>query len=68
MGPAVAIVILEVSINDHSWLLEKIVWHAFPLDAVPLASDFAALELGVSALLGLAFLYAAVRLNRADDT
>jgi ABC-2 type transport system permease protein len=81
-GPWLLVILIELGIRDRSLVFNKIIEHLIPLEAFAPnrwisissypqwqeASPFPPLELTVSVLLGMVFLYAAVRLNRSDDT
>jgi ABC-2 type transport system permease protein len=68
VGPWLLIVILEVAVRDKSWLLDKMLRHLFPTSYFTLSPEMGPVELVIGTLLGAAFTYGAIRLNRPDDT
>lgn len=70
-GPLVLIVLVEVALTEESLLFNMFAEHLFPVPNEGFAlntSGFPAPQLALSALLGAVFVYAAVRLNRADES
>lgn len=66
-GPWLVVILAELAFKDYSWLLDKIAWHLIPL-TTSLPDRVRPTELLVGVVLGLAFIYAATRLNRSDDS
>jgi ABC-2 type transport system permease protein len=71
-GPLILLMLPQVMLERRSWLLEKLLEHAFPLKAFdhygfsPPDADYPWLELAISMLLGAFFVFAAIRVNRSD--
>ncbi len=73
VGPLMVGVYAEIFFTGESWLQRQVLEHAFPVvkDALFGTIDnfhYAGWELVLSAVLGLALLYAAMRLNRSEDS
>lgn len=68
IGPWLLVIVVELALNDESWLFDRLAEHLMPIEAILVATSGSTgpLALLVSALLGLFFLVAAVRLNRSD--
>lgn len=68
MGPLVLLIIPEVIITDRSWVAATLFEHAIPSVSFLTMTGYPWAELAVSAVLGVGLLYAAIRLNRPDDS
>jgi hypothetical protein len=68
LGPVFLIVIVELALSDQSWLLDAALAHTFAVDNLPLIPARVFSQLVPGALLGLIFIYGAIRLNRSDDS
>lgn len=70
-GPWLLLIIGELALNDRSWLLDRTVERLLPIEGILEialgAVGFTPSQLAASAVLGLAFLLAAIRFNRPDD-
>ena len=69
-GPWLVIIVGELAVSDRSWVLAKIAQHLVPATQLRLMSETNGhlTELVISVLLGMTFVYAAIRLNRSDDS
>jgi ABC-2 type transport system permease protein len=68
VGPLLLIVIVEVAVREHSWFLDATLKHLFPASYFTLMQQMDPVELALGTLLGLIFIYGAIRFNRPDET
>ena len=82
VGPVLLVVIGELTFREYSWLFDALTTHALPfhnfVEDLPNSSprarfvgflpSYDPLAVAVSVLCGVAFILAAIRLNRSDDT
>jgi ABC-2 type transport system permease protein len=67
-GPWVVVILAEVVLTERSLVFNKLFEHLLPMEFFKLNNGpYPAPELALSALLGAALVYAAVRLNRSHD-
>jgi ABC-2 type transport system permease protein len=67
-GPWVVVILAEVALSENSLVFNKIVERLLPLEFSKLnEGPYPGLQLVLGALAGAAFIYAAIRFNRADE-
>jgi ABC-2 type transport system permease protein len=68
LAPWLFVIFIELALADRSWLLDSVIAHAIAVDDVTIIPARVQSQLLPGALLGVLFIYAAIRFNRADDS